>query len=89
MLSIISSSLTPMTVPSTTSPVLIVFKDSYANAFIPFLVPYYRTITIIDPRYYFEDISKVMVKECITDVLFLYNTNTFVLDTSLADVLGG
>ena len=68
---------------------LIVFKDSYANAFIPFLVPYYRTIKIIDPRYYFEDISKVMVKECITDVLFLYNTNTFVLDTSLADVLGG
>ena len=41
---------------------LIVFKDSYANAFIPFLVPYYRTITIIDPRYYFEDISKCMKK---------------------------
>lgn len=67
---------------------LLVFKDSYANAFIPFLVPYYRTITIVDPRYYFDDIESVVTKECISDVLYLYNANTFVQDTSLSDVLG-
>ena len=67
---------------------LLVFKDSYANAFIPFLVPYYRTITIVDPRYYFDDIESVVTNECISDVLYLYNANTFVQDTSLSDVLG-
>lgn len=66
---------------------LLIFKDSYANALIPFLVPYYRTITIVDPRYYFDDIHKIIKSECITDVLYCYNSNTFVQDTSLKDVL--
>ncbi len=66
---------------------LLILKDSYANCFIPFLLPYYRTITVVDPRYYYDDLSQVIKNELITDVLFLYNTNTFVQDTSLADVL--
>ena len=48
----------------------------------------YRSITIVDPRYYRDDIEKVMQEDLITDVMYLYNTNTFVEDTSLADVLG-
>ena len=66
---------------------LVIFKDSYANAFIQFLVPYYRSITIVDPRYYYDDIDRVILGNVATDVLFLYNANTFVQDTSLADVL--
>ena len=46
----------------------------------------YRTITIVDPRYYNENIEKVIQEDFITDVMYLYNTNTFVEDTSLADV---
>lgn len=66
---------------------LLLIKDSYANSMIQFLLPYYRTITIVDPRYFYEDIERIFKLNLITDVLFLYNTNTFVQDTSIADVL--
>lgn len=66
---------------------LLLIKDSYANALVQFLLPYYRTITIIDPRYYFDDIDQEIDKDLITDILFVYNCNTFVQDTSLADCI--
>lgn len=66
---------------------LLLFKDSYANAFVQFLLPYYRSIVIIDPRYYSDDVEKLLEERQITDVLFLYNMNTFALDNSLAGVL--
>ena len=67
---------------------LLVFKDSYANCFVPFLVPYYESITMIDPRYYYDSVETVLQTAEITDVLFLYNLNTFVSDTALGDALG-
>lgn len=66
---------------------LLIFKDSYANTFLQFLLPYYRNIVIIDPRYYSDDCKKLLEEREITDVLFLYNMNTFALDNSLAGVL--
>lgn len=66
---------------------LLLIKDSYANSLIPFLINQYRSITVVDPRYYFEDYSRLIKDDLITDVLFMYNTNTFVQDTSLADML--
>ena len=66
---------------------LLIIKDSYANEYVQFLLSDYRTITIVDPRYYTDDIERVIQDDYVTDVLFLYNTNTFVQDTSLADVL--
>lgn len=67
---------------------LILFKDSYANCFVPFLIPYYESITMIDPRYYYGSVETVLQTEGITEVLYLYNLNTFVQDSALADVLG-
>ena len=66
---------------------LLVIKDSFANCFVPFLLPYYQTITIVDPRYYYDSIDTLIENNSITDVLFLYNANTFVQDNSLADVI--
>lgn len=66
---------------------LLLFKDSYANCFIPFLVPYYRNIIVIDPRYFYDDIESLISDNEITDILFLYNVNTFLGDNSLGDVL--
>lgn len=66
---------------------LLLIKDSYANCLIPFLIPQYESITVVDPRYYFDDYTRLMEDDMITDVLFMYNTNTFVQDTSLADML--
>ena len=66
---------------------LLIFKDSYANCLIPFLQPYFRSIIVIDPRYYYDDIDSLITDNSITDILFLYNVDTFMTDTSLADVL--
>lgn len=62
---------------------LLLIKDSYANSFIPFLSQDYREIIVIDPRYFFDDISEIIKANGITDVLFLYNANTFFNDNSL------
>lgn len=66
---------------------LILIKDSYANSFVQFLTPYFSEIVMVDPRYFYEDIEKLIDKEKITDMLYLYNANTFFSDTSLSAVL--
>ena len=66
---------------------LLIFKDSYANCFIPFFQPYFRSIIVIDPRYYYDDVDRLVTDNSITDILFLYNVDTFMTDTSLADSL--
>lgn len=67
--------------------VLLLFKDSYANSFVQFLLPYYQKIIMIDPRYYYDNLDSILTTENVTDVLFLYSADTFVKDTSLNDVL--
>lgn len=76
-----------ITTTANTGRCLLVFKDSYANCFMQFLYPYYDHITMIDPRYYYDNVENVVKSEAITDILFLYNLDTFLGDTSLADVL--
>lgn len=66
---------------------LLVFRDSYANCFLQFLIPCYDRITLLDPRYYYGDADSVISQGKITDVLFLYNANTFFEDKVLAEVL--
>lgn len=76
-----------ITTPVNENKNLLIFKDSYANCFIPFLQPYFRTIIVIDPRYYYDDVDRLVTDNSITDILFLYNVDTFMTDTSLADAL--
>ena len=66
--------------------VLLVVKDSYANCMMSMLVPYYKHIVIVDPRYFTDSIDKLVKNEGITDVLWLYNANTFLTDTSIQNV---
>lgn len=66
---------------------LLIFKDSYANSFIPFLTNDFSKIIVVDPRYYYEDIDKLMEQENVNEVLYLYNANTFFSDRSLYPVL--
>ncbi|MBO4277929.1 MAG: hypothetical protein J5925_05995 [Clostridia bacterium] len=66
---------------------LLLFKDSYANCFVQFLLPHFEEIIIVDPRYYYEDSSPLISRYGITDVLYLYNLDTFNTDNSLADAL--
>ncbi len=65
---------------------LLIVKDSYANCMIPMLTPYFSKIIVVDPRYMTESIHSVMGEHDITHVLFLYNLNTFLEDTSIVPV---
>lgn len=66
---------------------LLIVKDSYANCMIPMLTPYFSKIVIVDPRYMTDSIHTVMDEYNFSHVLFLYNLNTFLEDTSLEDAL--
>lgn len=66
---------------------LLLFKDSYANCFVQFLYPYFDRIIMVDPRYYYDNVENLVTSQGITDVLLLYNADTFLSDSSLADVL--
>ena len=63
--------------------VLLVLKDSYANCLVPFLAPHYRTIIMVDPRYYYDNLEELITVEGVNEILYLYNANTFFSDTSL------
>ncbi len=69
--------------PTKSTRKLLLVKDSYANCMIPFLTQDFRKIVVVDPRYYFGNVNKIMADEGITDVLFLYNALTFASDESM------
>jgi hypothetical protein len=65
---------------------LLVIKDSYANSFLPFLTSHYGEIDVVDLRYYMDDIEELIKAQGITDILFLYNVNTFNSDDSILNL---
>ena len=66
---------------------LLLVKDSFADCMIPFLIPYYREIIVVDPDYYQKHVSDLLDKNKITSVLFLYDCNHFVQDGKLSGIL--
>ncbi|MGE5473808.1 MAG: DHHW family protein [Ignavibacteriales bacterium] len=54
---------------------ILVVKDSFGNAFIPFLLPHYEEIFIVDPRQYNKNILNLINDNGIQDVLFLNYTS--------------
>lgn len=49
---------------------LLIFKDSYGNAFVPFLMPHYKEIHIIDPRYFEHNVVQYTQEHDIDEVIF-------------------
>ena len=66
---------------------LLVFKDSYFNCFLPFLLNEFETVDVVDPRYFSDDLNEMMMANKYDSVLFFYNMSTFSEDTSLSLVL--
>ena len=65
---------------------LVLIKDSYANAMVPFLVNHFKKVYVFDTRYYKQGPSSFIKDHPqVTDVLLLYNMNT--IDTDLG--IGG
>ena len=65
---------------------LLLIKDSYANCFLPFLTSHYGEIFVVDLRYYYDNINTLIENNSITDLLFLFNANTFNSDDSILNI---
>lgn len=77
-------SLVKMKNPEVKEGKLLVIKDSYAHALVPFLAENYNEIVMIDMRYYKESVSDLCEANGITDALVLYSISNFCTDTGLA-----
>lgn len=62
---------------------ILVIKDSYANAFIPFLVNHYSEIAVVDLRYVKNSFKEYVNPNNYDQTLFLYNASTFSTDTNV------
>lgn len=65
---------------------LLLIKDSYANALIPFLLPHFESITIVDPRYYSGNLVELAEKEKTTDILAI-NSSIVTTYAGIADMI--
>lgn len=62
---------------------ILIFKDSYAHAFIPFLTAHYSKITVLDMRYINAGYSTLVNMDEYDSVLILYNSITFSEDKNI------
>ncbi|KIL42217.1 hypothetical protein SD70_01305 [Gordoniibacillus kamchatkensis] len=65
---------------------LAVVKDSYGNAFVPFLLPHYSEIFVVDPRQFGQSIAAFMQKRGIHELLFVNNAEV-TMDLGFAEQL--
>lgn len=56
---------------------LVIFKDSFANSMVPFLMKDYAQIRMIDLRYFKRSVSKYMEENPADEVLVLYEMSSF------------
>ncbi|OON86430.1 hypothetical protein BXO88_07910 [Oribacterium sp. C9] len=51
----------------------VVIKESYGNAFVPFLVDHYEDVYVVDYRYYKDNLTQFILDNKIQDVIFVNN----------------
>ena len=54
----------------------LIIKESYGNAFVPFLIPHYKNVYVIDPRHYKGTLSDFTNNHKVDDIIFLANIST-------------
>lgn len=72
------------TVAGTGTGSILVVKDSYANCFIPYLIPDYANIGIVDFRYTNEKIDSILNRGGYERILILYSFQGFADDINMA-----
>lgn len=60
---------------------ILLIKDSYANAIAPWFVTAFENVIMVDPRSFEGDISELIEKEKVTDLVFMH----YVFTTGFAD----
>ncbi|MBR5773998.1 MAG: hypothetical protein IKY44_04015 [Clostridia bacterium] len=51
----------------------IIFKESYGNAFAPYMIDYYEEVIVIDIRYATDSVESIIASYGITDVIIINN----------------
>ena len=51
----------------------VVVKESYGNAFVPFLVDHYQSVYVVDYRYYRDNLTQFIRDNRIQDLIFVNN----------------
>ncbi len=59
---------------SQTTRKIVMIKDSYGNAFAPYLASHYREVWVVDYRYFRGNIATLMRDHGINEILFAHNT---------------
>lgn len=62
---------------------LLVIKDSFANAFVPFIAERFDNVYMLDLRFYRGDITTYLADKNISEVLILYNVSNFISDANI------
>ncbi len=65
---------------------ILIVKDSYANAMIPFIAKDYEYTYVIDPRLYRLDVSDYVKENDIEEVLLVYNVKTVETDLGIRNL---
>lgn len=71
-------------VPGTGSGTLLLIRDSFSNALVPFLTAHYESIHMVDLRTYKYPMSEYIESNFVDQVLILYSIPNFVTDKNLA-----
>ena len=65
--------LTVITTENKNGRTLMIFKESYGNAFVPYMIDYYEEIVVIDIRKTTAGIANIITEHGITDALIINN----------------
>lgn len=63
---------------------ILVLKDSFAHAMIPFLAQHYNRIDMVDLRYYFEPVSKLVEENGYGEIFMIYGISTLCENNDIA-----
>lgn len=63
---------------------LLIVRDSFGHCFAPFAADHFKSITLVDLRYFRRPVSELASELGIDRVLVLYGVDTFLTDTNFA-----
>ena len=66
------------------APTLLLVKDSFGNTLAPLLVPSYRRIVLVDPRYYRGSVADLCAQYQAEEILFCYSLERICTDLNLS-----
>lgn len=65
----------------------VVIKESFGNAFVPFLVDHYENVYVVDYRYYPEGLTTLIQERNIKDVIFINNISAATTSSLVSNIM--